>query len=496
MQSFESYLERFKKNLADIFEKHYLTEGSKRGFPNEMFQEIMAHNPLSAFIPETYGGKAQTAERGLKVLEAASYQSLSLSLIMGINGALFIQPVARYADPDLRKRIFERFLNEKAMGGLMITEPNFGSDALKMQTSYQALGDGNVRVQGVKHWGGLTGRADFWLLTARKKTPKGELVRDIDFFVYDHETKGIEVEEYFKSLGLYLIPYGRNNIDAVIPEDNKLQPKSSGIKMMLDVLHRSRTQFPGMAMGFLHRIMDEAMEHCKTRMVGGVSLFNYDQVKKRLSDLQAAFTVCSAMCHFGSQRAALENDLSGDDITSNSIKSVVTDLMQDASQSLLQLVGAKGYSLDHIAGRSIVDSRPFQIFEGSNDILYQQISESVLKGMRKLKQNNLADYLSSISITDKAADVLRSALDFQVDWKLAQHKLVSLGKVLSRVVSMQFVLNLQESGFNGELIKGAVQHLSEEIERNLASFQKSVSPLIVEDYHLDSNWANFIQKGA
>ncbi len=48
----------------------------------------------------------------------------------------------------------------------------------------------------------------------------------------------------------------------------------------------------------------------------------------------------------------------------------------------LQLVGAKGYRLDHIAGRATVDSRPFQIFEGSNDILYQQIAEAVLKLMR------------------------------------------------------------------------------------------------------------------
>jgi hypothetical protein len=31
----------------------------------------------------------------------------------------------------------------------------------------------------------------------------------------------------------------------------------------------------------------------------------------------------------------------------------------------------------------VVDSRPFQIFEGSNDVLYQQITESVLKSMRR-----------------------------------------------------------------------------------------------------------------
>jgi Acyl-CoA dehydrogenases len=62
----------------------------------------------------------------------------------------------------------------------MITEPDFGSDALKMQTSYTES-DNEYHLQGTKHWAGLTGWADFWLLTARRQNSKGELSRDIDF---------------------------------------------------------------------------------------------------------------------------------------------------------------------------------------------------------------------------------------------------------------------------------------------------------------------------
>ena len=77
----------------------------------------------------------------------------------------------------------------------------------------------------------------------------------------------------------------------------------------------------------------------------------------------------------GSELADLGNDLAPLGLEANIIKTITTDMMQEASQSLLQLVGAKGFRLSHIAGRSIIDCRPFQIFEGSNDILYVQISE-------------------------------------------------------------------------------------------------------------------------
>ena len=53
-----------------------------------------------------------------------------------------------------------------SMGGLMITEPDFGSNALHMQTSFVREGD-HYHLKGTKHWAGLTGIARYWLLTGR-----------------------------------------------------------------------------------------------------------------------------------------------------------------------------------------------------------------------------------------------------------------------------------------------------------------------------------------
>jgi len=261
---------------------------------------------------------------------------------------------------------------------------------------------------------------------------------------------------------------------------------------MLDVLHRSRLQFPGMGMGFLKRLMDEAMTHCKERYVGGQSLFNYDQVKKRLNRLQSSFTICSAMCAYTSQNVPISKDVSDMNLTANAIKTYTTDLMQQASQSLLQLMGAKGYRLDHIAGRALVDSRPFQIFEGSNDILYQQISESVLKHMRKLKMNNLHTFLSDFKLTKRASDYFTELLDFKIDQQLRQDRLVELGRILSRVVSLEFTLRLADKGFNKELINNTINMLREDVERMVSTFVNYENPEVVENYEESSSWLKSI----
>ena len=493
---FATFIEDFRERLRHVFRTRADADevSTTRGLEPFMMREVQRSSPLSVFIPEEYGGRGGHVRQCQAVLAAASYESLALSLTIGINGALFLQPVAKYGREEVKQGIFERFIREKHMGGLMITEPDHGTDALNMKTSY-CQGEGErYAVSGTKHWAGLTGWADFWLVTARQERPDGSLGRDIDFFILDQDDpeQCVDVEERFHNLGLYAIPYGRNRVDVTVPETHKLVPETMGIKMMLDTLHRSRTEFPGMGMGFLRRMLDEAMAHCKERFVGQKSLFEYDQVKKRLSRIQAYFTTCSAMCAYASEHAGIENNLATSTVSSNSVKAVVTDIMHDAAQSFLQLTGAKGYRLDHLAGRATVDSRPFQIFEGSNDVLYAQISKAVLKQMKRAKEKNLSNYLSEYEMTSRAAKRFSGALDFEVDYQMPQRKLVDLGRAIGRVVSMDLVIELGDRGFRGDLVSGSLKVLKQDAEAILTTYKQNGVAGVVEDYVEDSSWLEFV----
>jgi alkylation response protein AidB-like acyl-CoA dehydrogenase len=493
---FTSFLDAFREKLRKVFHQRADADNvsTRRGLPPFMMREIQSLTPLSVFIPEEYGGRGGHVHECQAVLAAASYESLALSLTLGINGALFLQPFTKYGHDAIKGPVFERFIEDKNMGGLMITEPDYGTDALNMQTSYTEEEDG-YHVQGTKHWAGLTGWADFWLITARRSDGDGNLGRDIDFFVADSNRPAqmIEVEEVYQNLGLYMIPYGRNKVDIRVPEEHRLQPESTGIKMMLDTLHRSRIEFPGMGMGFLRRMLDEAISHCRERFVGGKALIDYDQVQRRIADIQASFTACSAMCLHTSENAGLDNNLAGAALQANSIKAVVTDLMQNASQSLLQLTGGKGYKLDHIAGRSTVDSRPFQIFEGSNDILYQQIAEAVLKKMRRAKERNLYAFASEHDLMQRASDYFKGALDVEVDLQMPQRKLVDLGRILGRVVTMEMITELGDRGFRSDLISNALQMFRSEVNGLVSAYQQRSQTGVVQDYEDGASWLNFVK---
>jgi len=487
--SFIQFLENFKNSVKRAFHEidNIDVFSGTRGFPQAVLDEIKSANPFSLVIPKKYGGFGANVKQNIAMISAASYESLALSLTLGINNALFVQPFSKYGQESFKQKVFERFVKNHALGGLMITEPEFGSDALNMQTSVTLKGN-KYHFEGKKHWQGLTGMADFWLLTGRRKSENGNLMRDIEMFVSDNSVPNqkIVVEEYFQNLGLYQIPYGLNKLDVLLPEDQRLIPHSTGVKMMLDLLHRSRFQFPAMGLGFIKRLLDEAIEHTKTRLVGGKPLLTYDQVQQRLSRMQANFTICSAFCHKSSQVADIENDLSPLGLEANMIKSITSDMMQESAQNLLQLVGAKGYKLNNIAGSAVVDSRPFQIFEGSNDILYQQITESVIKTMKSIKEFNLSKFIKDF--TPRAFDFVKKMLDLDVNIQMSQRNSVIFGQLISRIYAIELVSQLKEKTFNNDLADNSIELLSFDVTTLLSQYNSNNSTKVIIDYQESSYW--------
>jgi alkylation response protein AidB-like acyl-CoA dehydrogenase len=487
----ESFIRQFQQelNYTLIENPEIETVNYLEGLPRNYLNKILAPGPLSIFIPSEYGGRSDNPAHRLSLLEATAYESLAVALMMGISGSLFLEPVAKYGQPETKAHVFQSFQNDYALGGLMITEPDFGTDALSMRTSFLQSNKA-YSIKGSKHWGGLTGLADFWLVTARRDKGGGNLARDIDLFIVEKSQPGqeIEVEEYYHKLGLFLIPYGLNKVDVTVPTASRLIPKTSGVKLMMDLLHRSRLRLAGIGLGFINRIMDEAINHCQQRYVGGKNLLAYDQVQHRLSQLQAWYTISSAMCHYAATVSGVENDLALLGLQANATKAVVTDMMQSAAQSLLQLTGAKGYRRDHIAGRAVADSRPFQIFEGSNDVMYSQIADAIVKRMKKNKENNFYSFLNHFELTKKISGYYKHLLNFRLEKEPLQRAKVTLGKIVASLITLEFTLAMKDAGFRSDLIDNAIAVVGNRLGRQVSSISQISSIQVIEEYQDGSDW--------
>ena len=116
--SFNAYLQTYQKVLKQLFSQQDIPEEEQqRGIPAEVLDQIAVLKPSAVSIPQEYGGRGSHPAEILSLLESTSYESLPLSLILGINGALFLEPLAKYGEEKTQKRNIPVFPQKQLPGG-------------------------------------------------------------------------------------------------------------------------------------------------------------------------------------------------------------------------------------------------------------------------------------------------------------------------------------------------------------------------------------------
>ena len=124
-------------------------------------------------------------------------------------------------------------------------------------------------------------------------------------------------------------------------------------------------------------------------------------------------------------------------------------------------------------------------------MLYTQIGEAVLKLMKRGKVPNFHEFLKQYPLTTRAVEHFSNSLNFTVEGPLPQRKILDLGKVISRIVSAQQVIDLGAKGFRPDLINDCLLNLKHDVSQLLCSYSNhnTVEPKI--EYLDNSSWLSF-----
>ena len=346
----------------------------------------------------------------------------------------------------------------------MISEPKYGTDALNMQTTFEIIGD-KVKIKGIKHWQGLTGQADYWIVAGRMIC-NNAMAKHISLCVVP---KQLVRHELFKTQGLSIIQYGKNFLDLEVPIENLFEDSLNSNTPLLDILNRSRMQFSGMAIGYLKKILRKTEIQTSRRAIRGKKLKSVPSVQKSISLLQVYYTITKACNQYAAVNSGIEFDLSTETIIANSIKITVTDFMHKASDLNIQLSGGNSFKAGHFGFQGLIDSRPFEIFEGPNDMLINQIGRMSLIGMRKNTITNVQDFINEIVLNNAKSDSskkLQTSCNYTIDCNKSNIKDYSniIGRLVTILLNTYFVYNLKSQKFNDYLINNALIYLENRFE--------------------------------
>jgi hypothetical protein len=326
--------------------------------------------------------------------------------------------------------------------------------------------EGGYRIRGRKHWQAFSFSANWWLVSA-KNDEQGR--REYGYFIVKR-SEGFRTAERYEPLGLKVIDYGLNDIDAVVPRHRRIQAGGRNLKPMVEMLMASRAMMAAMGCGFLRRVSREAHEYADGRQIGPAPLSAIRFARYRLAAIDSSYTICEALNHHLQTRLNIKADMLGSFPAVQAIKTVATDRMLSAAHHYQQLVGGEGYrsgSPTNISAQGFLDARVFTIFDGTNDLLSQQLTEYCLA---RLDGRSLSGFLAEWPLTAPGVITHRPNLSF-LDRDLKQEHLVLAGRAIAYLFAICEVMRwAAETGADPDRVRTAIAFLKHDIAGVAAEF--------------------------
>lgn len=340
-------------------------------FPEENMRALNALGANTMFVPEEYGGAPMSYRLYLEVVKIISEACASTGIIYAttFHG---MKPLIDFGTEEQKSRLLPR-IAEGGLGALAITEPNAGSDATGMTTSFTPDGD-SIIVQGGKTFISNGDVADLILLFG-KWSEIDDPRKAISVLVFEKDTPGFEVLRLEDKMGHRAASTAAIAFNGCrVPRANLLGKPGEGLKLLLASLNKSRPSVAAHALGIAHAAFKDMINYMNERVQSGKRIVDFQANQFTIADL--ATDLAMAECWLDYVASLIESGGQDFGLEASMAKMRASDLAMRISTEAVQMHGGYGYCKDYRVERLMRDAKITQIWEGTNQVHRQLIGRS------------------------------------------------------------------------------------------------------------------------
>lgn len=343
-------------------------------FPWENVKAINALGLNAMFVPEAYGGAGLSYLAYLACVREISTACAATGIIWATNFHA-IKPLIDFGSEEQKQRLLPR-VAEGALAALVITEPDAGSDATGMRTTFTPDGD-DIVITGSKTFITNGDVADLYVIFGKwagVEDPKAA----ISCLILEKGTPGLSVVRLEDKMGHRASSTATLAFDACrVPKTNLLRGPGEGLNLLLASLNKSRPSVGAHALGIAAAAFEDAVAYINGRKQSRKKIIEFQGIQFLLADLAAELTLCTAfMIEVGRMVDAGRSDIS---IEASILKMRGSDLAMRMATEAVQLHGGYGYCREYRVERLMRDAKITQIWEGTNQIHRQLIGRSFIE---------------------------------------------------------------------------------------------------------------------
>jgi alkylation response protein AidB-like acyl-CoA dehydrogenase len=328
-------------------------------------------------VPEEYGGAGADALATVIVIEEVARACVSSSLIPAVNklGSL---PVQISGSEELKKTYLTKLAAGEGGFSYCLSEPDAGSDAVRMKTKAVRDGDGWV-LDGVKRWITNAGWSEYYTVMA--VTDPDASSKGISAFVVEKSDEGVSFGAPEKKLGIKGSPTREVYLDKVrIPADRMIGEEGTGFATAMKTLDHTRVTIAAQAVGVAQGALDYALGYAKERQQFGKPIADFQGLQFMLADMGMKVEAARQLTYAAAGRSERHDK----DLTffGASAKCFASDVAMEVTTNAVQVLGGYGYTRDYPVERMMRDAKITQIYEGTNQVQRIVMARQLLAGIQ------------------------------------------------------------------------------------------------------------------
>lgn len=343
-------------------------------FPWDNVKAINELGLNAMFVPEEYGGAPLSFACYVSCVKAISEACASTGIIWATNFHA-AKPIVQYGSVALKQKFLPR-VAEGALVALAITEPNAGSDATGMTTSFREDGD-DIVINGGKTFITNGDVADIYLLFG-KWAGIDDSKKAISVLILEKGTPGLSVLGTEHKMGTRASGTATLSFENCrVPRSNLMGEPGEGLKILFGSLNRSRPSVAAHALGIARAAFGDAVAYINERKQSGRRIIEFQGIQFMLADMAAELALCESwLWRVAEMVDAGESDFG---IEASILKMRATDAAMRITTDAVQLLGGYGYCSDYRVERLMRDAKITQIWEGTNQVHRQLIGRSFIE---------------------------------------------------------------------------------------------------------------------
>jgi len=346
----------------------------KEEFPKEIMKILADAGLFGVYISEEYGGLGGGLLDLCIVVEELSRVCSGVAVSYAASG-LGTFTLLEFGTDEQRKKYLPDIASGRKMAAFGLTEAEAGSDAGGIKTTATPTKGGYI-LNGTKQF--ITNGGDAEVYTVIALTDKSKGPRGASAFIVDKDTPGFTFGRKEKKLGIRASSTRELVFeDCFIPADSIIGREGMGFILTMKLLDRSRPGLGAQAMGLAQGALEAAVEYAKQRVQFGHPIYAQQAVQQMLAEMGMRVEAARALVY----ATARMIDAGAKDFTKESAmcKVFASDTAMKVTTDAMQIFGGVGYMRDYPIEKMFRDAKITQIYEGSNQVLRNEIAFELRK---------------------------------------------------------------------------------------------------------------------